>query len=385
MSSNDADHFPDIPDFTLRRQIGSGGFGTVYLATNNTTGHLRAIKVIPLERTGRMDPAGREIQSLTRLETHVGHNQPNLIAIYHIGRTKDHLFYVMEPADDITGDVPVDGDAYRPATLDARLGQGAIPPDDCLHWARQLLTGLAALHSACMIHRDVKPSNCLFVNGALRLADFGLLTQAGPDVSRLGTETYMPPDGRMDARADVYAAGLVIYEMISGLPADRFPHLGARAGETVANPKLHTLMLLALRACEPDPEDRFSDAPAMLQVLNQWSAQSPARPGNTAMIRGYCLGGVACILAALFLTWFFTPTYVNVNFITQPHFDALVVLDGQVMKDDQEKPYRTPCTVDNLPAGTYHVLFRRDGLKDLDAGLIDVKANRQITAMWPDS
>jgi serine/threonine protein kinase len=86
-----------------------------------------------------------------------------------------------------------------------------------------------------MVHRDVKPANCLFVDGELKLADFGLLTETGPHVSRVGTEKYMPPDGRMDTRADVYAAGLVIYEMLTGLPADRFPHLGRRASELVAN------------------------------------------------------------------------------------------------------------------------------------------------------
>jgi len=108
-----------------------------------------------------------------------------------------------------------------------------------------------------MIHRDVKPANCLFVGGELKLADFGLLTEARSLVSRVGTERYMPPDGRMGPRADVYAAGLVIYELVSGLPADRFPELGERAAEVARDPDLSALMRLALKACQPDPPSAF--------------------------------------------------------------------------------------------------------------------------------
>ena len=75
----------------------------------------------------------------------------------------------------------------------------------------------------------------------LKLADFGLLTESHGAVSRIGTETYMPPDGRMDTRADVYAAGLVIYEMITGLPVERFPCLGEAASQLEKNRALAVL------------------------------------------------------------------------------------------------------------------------------------------------
>ena len=104
-----------------------------------------------------------------------------------------------------------------------------------------------------MVHRDVKPANCLFVAGQLKLADFGLVTEAHALVSRAGTQKYMPPDGRMDMRADVYAAGLVIYEMITGLPAESFPRLGDRTREITAEPTLQRLNQLALRACPARP------------------------------------------------------------------------------------------------------------------------------------
>ena len=70
---------PEVPDFDLIRPIGSGGFGQVWLATNRTTGRLRAIKVIPLHPSGQSDPAAREISSLTRLEANRRCHHPNLL------------------------------------------------------------------------------------------------------------------------------------------------------------------------------------------------------------------------------------------------------------------------------------------------------------------
>ena len=202
-----------MPDFDLIRPVGRGGFGEVWLAANRTTGHLRAVKIIPLRRASQADPAAREITSLTRLEARLARQHPNLLTIHHVGKTADYLFYVMDPADDAGG-----GPASDRAGLPARhiaipASAGPLSPEVCTDYAGQLLAGLASLHAAGMVHRDVKPANCLFVGGQLKLADFGLVTEAHPLVSRVGTQKYMPPDGRMDMRADVYAAGLVIYEI----------------------------------------------------------------------------------------------------------------------------------------------------------------------------
>ncbi|MHC4177237.1 MAG: protein kinase domain-containing protein, partial [Planctomycetota bacterium] len=237
---------PGVPDFELIRPIGQGGFGQVWLATNQTTGHLRAVKVISLRGSGTRDPAGREITSITRLEDAVHTHHPNLLDIQHVGKTAEHLFYVMEPADDVSGSPASSGGEYRPATLESRLEGGPLGPEECLRYARELLGGLAHLHTAGMVHRDVKPANCLFVGGRLKLADFGLLAEANPQVSRVGTQKYMPPDGRMDTRADVYAAGLVVYELITGLPVESFPRLGKRAQQIAEAPILNRLNRLVL-------------------------------------------------------------------------------------------------------------------------------------------
>ncbi len=370
---------PDVPDFDLIRLIGSGGFGQVWLAVNRTTGRLRAVKVIPLHRSGPADPAAREISSLTRLEANLRCQHPNLLNIHHVGQTAEHLFYVMDPADDISGGPASDQPDYQPATLQARLRDGPVAPEVCFDYACQLVAGLASLHTAGMVHRDVKPANCLFVGGQLKLADFGLLTEAHPLVSRLGTQRYMPPDGRMDMRADVYAAGLVIYEMLSGLPVDDFPRLGPLAQQVSGNPSLTALLRLVLRACEREPEKRFADARAMLAEL---SAPSPAtlRLPRRRLLATAC---VAMVLGAAGLgAWMLLPRHVDVSFVTEP-VEANIYLNGTLLCNSAGVAYATPCTVDDLPARTYSVMFQCKGLPPWGAGQYNFARTQQIVSHRP--
>lgn len=372
---------PEIPDFDLLRPIGQGGFGQVWLARNQTTGHLRAIKVIPLRRSGVVDAAGREITSLTRLEARL-RPHPNLLTIHHVGKTSEYLFYVMDPADDLSGVSASSDPAYEPATLASRLAQGPLSSEECERYGRQLLEGLSSLHAAGMVHRDVKPANCLFVAGELKLADFGLLTEASPLVSRVGTQKYMPPDGRMDARADVYAAGLVLYEMVTGLPADRFPRLGDRALEVANTPILGLLTHLALRACQPDPQQRFRDARQMRADLEASSQELRVRRTLPRRRIVAAAGGLALLpILGAFAWWTTRPPLVHVNFATYP-FEATIYLDGVLLTDADGKAYTTPCTVDHLPARVHRVVFQCEGRPDLDVGPVDFASKRQIVGRW---
>jgi serine/threonine protein kinase len=372
-----------VPDFDLLRQIGQGGFGHVWVGRNRTTGRLRAVKLIPLRGAGRADPAAREIVSLTHLEGRVGREHPNLLTIHHVGKTADHLFYVMDLADDASGAATSFDPAYQPATLENRLASGLLPPHECLRCTRQLLAGLACLHAAGTVHRDVKPSNCLFVEGQLKLGDFGLLTEADRQASRVGTRQYMPPDGRMDTRADVYAAGLVIYEMLTGLPADRFPCVGERVREFGKTPEMARLNRLVLQACQPDPSDRFRDAPEMLAELHAAERPAATRRGRSRRRRVVWVGCLVIAMAAAgWALWPSPPRTVRVNFITEP-FEATICLDDELLlKPDGRTPYRTPCTVNDVPARAHHALFKREGLPDLDAGQVDFAETREIVVRW---
>lgn len=388
----------EIPDFELLRPIGQGGFGQVWLARNRITDQLRAVKLIPLTATDRADPAGRELTSLIRLEAVTQQRHPHLAAVYHVSRTPHHLYYVMDLADDVSGRPGSADPAYQPATLERRLEQGRLATEDCVQYAEQLLSALACLHQADMAHRDVKPANCLFIGGQLQLADFGLLSRNDRVISRVGTEKYMPPDGRMDPRADVYAAGLVIYELLTGLPVERFPSLGERGPEIGQDPTLSLLNKIMLRACEPNPEHRFRDAREMLAALQ--SPRFEAETGRPALFHTIlAIVGALSLAAILAMTarWYTSkekvpsavsgintsavPT-VRVHFSTEP-YHATIYMDGKLLVQPDGHPYTTPCTIARLPAGVHRFLFRHPSQTDLQTEPIDVRTTREIVTGWP--
>ncbi len=377
---------PDIPDFELIREIGRGGFGQVWLARNHATGLLRAVKWIARSSPGDPDPASLEVVSITRLES-VRHRQhPNLLDIQHVGQTADCVFFVTDLADHVVEGRSAAEVDYTPATLEQRLSGGAATPSECLDWTRQLLQGLASLHEAGMAHCDVKPANCLFVGGQLKLADFGLLTEADSP-SLMGTQAYMPPDGRMDTRADVYAAGLVIYEMITGYPVERFPQLADRADRVASDPILSLLLRLVLEACQTSPEARFADASAMLAALEKARSDEarPPRLGNRTIL------AVAAIVVAGLLIWRGSRPQVqpspviprvHVNFVTDP-FGASVWLNGVRLMDGNGDPALTPCTIDNLPARPHQVVFRHPDHPGLTMESVDFARMQQIVVPLP--
>lgn len=234
MSQAAAQAEPSIPGYRMIRVIGRGAFGEVWLAEEQVTGRLRAVKLLcrPGATAGGVEAADeRETEGLRAYQRASEREHSHLLQIHHAGRTEQgRLYYVMELADPLDErDTPL-SDRYRPKTLDAVLaplresGRG-MPAREALEIVAQVLTALSALHDRSLAHHDVKPSNVLFVGGAVKLGDPGLVAKLSGQPTRSGTPGYVPPDGRSDHEADLYAAGKLLYAMVTGIDPTQWPEL----------------------------------------------------------------------------------------------------------------------------------------------------------------
>ena len=149
-----------------------------------------------------------------------------------MGRNREggFFYYVMELADDDASPESirsVEPDTYVPKTLSNELARrGRLSIEQVVHLGLSLSQALAELHRHALVHRDVKPSNIIFVKGHAKLADIGLGAHAGEN-KRLGTEGYIPPEGPGRPQADIYSLSMVLYEASTGTDRLDYPDLPA--------------------------------------------------------------------------------------------------------------------------------------------------------------
>src|SRR5262245_43787390 len=228
-----------LGSYAVTAQIGVGGMGEVYKATDTNLKRAVAIKVLP---TSVASDAERLARFKREAEVLAALNHPNIAAIYGLERSAGITALVME--------------LIEGPTLADRIAQGAIPIDEALPIATQIAEALEAAHERGIIHRDLKPANVkVRPDGVVKVLDFGLakaMEPAGamsPNASTsptitspamtgvgmiLGTAAYMGPEQargrRVDHRADVWAFGCVLFEILTG----RRAFLGQTATETLA-------------------------------------------------------------------------------------------------------------------------------------------------------
>src|SRR6266702_3082531 len=134
---------------------------------------------------------------------------------------------------------------------------------ECLQLGLQLSAALEELHRAQLVHRDIKPSNIIFVNGAPKLADIGLVTDIDEARSMVGTAGYIPPEGPGAPQADIFSLGKVLYEISLGKDRHEFPQLPPDLQTRPEYAALLELNEVVIKACESDPRKRYQSAAEM--------------------------------------------------------------------------------------------------------------------------
>jgi predicted Ser/Thr protein kinase len=249
--------------------LGRGGMGEVYRAEDLKLGQPVAIKFLPEEfqhDQRRLERFLNEVKVALKV-TH-----PNVCRVYDIGEADGQHYISMEY---------VDGEDL--ASLLRRIGR--LPGDRAVQVARQLCAGLAAAHEQGILHRDLKPANVMIDGrGRAKIADFGLASLAESidgDEARAGTPGYMAPeqlDGKgVTVRSDLYALGLVLYELFTGKQAFEAATLGdlrrLHGESTPTNPSSHVDGLdsaverIILRCLATEPRDRPASALAVFSAL----------------------------------------------------------------------------------------------------------------------
>lgn len=287
------EHFTE---YRLSRMIGRGGMGAVYLGTDPALGRTVAIKILPPELSGLpgfSDRFRREAWALAQLD------HPHIVHVYQFGTTDDgHLFFVMEY---------VEGSNLAECLQRRNQqwpGRPPFSPAETLDIACQVCAALEGAHAQGILHRDIKPANLLMDrSGRMKLVDFGLArpvsnrdlaSHPAATTTVIGTRDYMAPEvldgGDPDARVDVYATGVLVYEMLTGqLPRGAFT---LPSDFQRMDPQIDRIVHQAMQA---DPAKRFATIADLHEALQALVPRRglPRLPWKRALTACVALGGSA--------------------------------------------------------------------------------------------
>src|SRR6059036_2610212 len=257
-----------VPDHELIQCIGRGSYGEVWLA-RNLMGVYRAVKVVYRESFDHQRPFERELAGIKKFEP-ISRSHESFVDILHVGQNEKggYFYYIMELGDDATTGQNINPRCYVPKTLAKEVAfRGRLPLSECVQLGLCLSAALDSLHAHGLVHRDVKPSNIIFVNGVPKLADIGLVTSVDATRSFVGTDGYIPPEGPGTPPADLYSLGKVLYECVTGKDRLDFPELPADWRTRPDFDRLLEFNEILTKACDACPSQRYGSAKSMLAEL----------------------------------------------------------------------------------------------------------------------
>jgi len=273
-----AEPAPDVPGYELfNPPFGEGAYGKVWLARNQA-GQWRALKVVYLANFDQnTDPYEREFSGIKKYQP-VSDKHPGLLRVEFVSEKQaGYFYYVMELGDPLKPGWEREPSTYKPRDLvseRARSHGRRLPVRECVRIGLALSDALDFIHRQGLTHRDIKPQNIIFVNGQPKLADLGLITEIRPpDQERtlVGTPGYMPPPPERPGtpQADIYALGMVLYVLSTGRNAAYFPEMATTLVEREDPADFLPLNTIILKACQPDPAQRYASAAEMHRALQE--------------------------------------------------------------------------------------------------------------------
>lgn len=294
---------PSVPGFEVLKGLAASSRSVVQLA-RDAAGRRVALKILRLPDGIRQETWRATWEKLGPLTQETA----GLMPVWERGfACQNAWFYSMPAADDAGEEAAGNATLYTPFSLRLRLKvAGPMATEEVRRLGLTLAPGLERLHSAGLVHCDVKPSNVFFHEGRPKLADYDLVAVEGEAARPLGTEGFFPPGETASAAADVYALGKTLYEAWTGLDRLEFPSLPpglAGGAEWRLGQKLNQLLL---RTCSPQAGERFRTAADFrneLQGLDGRSGDPRPNPFRPVLVGAAAVGALVAGLV-----WFRPPS-----------------------------------------------------------------------------
>jgi serine/threonine protein kinase len=295
---------PMIVGYELLREIGRGGYGTVFLCRRCDSGKFYAAKVVYRNRFENEEPYLRELDGVEKFKT-LGRNSEFVLKVADLFENKAEGYFccVMELADDAIEGRPFNPAIYEARTLKYELEKSGrrqrLPAAKCIEIGLAIANGLQILHSERLVHRDVKPSNIIFVNGVPKLADIGLVTDHEGTLTIYTPQAYSAPEPKHAARADIYSFGKVLYEMCTGLPVERFPSLPTGFKDWEDHALRLQINKIVAKASAVELRERHASFADLIEDLVALRDGRPvkSRPAISRMTIFAGILGIACVIA----------------------------------------------------------------------------------------